>query len=146
MPNIPARYTPVGSYSNTARDVSPSVNTPSNELAAGLHRPSLSVISVKRPTSSSADNTTVDLEGLPAEDKARVLRRHLLLHGERASRTDLRSSDGSDQDAPDVDEPSADSSSPLRPAREASDAFPIPYHAPGADVTSVFSITSSVRD
>lgn len=136
VPNIPARYTPpVGSYSNVSRDESSCVNLSLNESIARLHRPSSSVISARRPTSYAADNTVGDLDDLPAEDKARVLRRHLLLHGERPSRTDLRSSDGSDQDAPDADEPSAGPSTPLRPVREISETFPIPYHAPGADVT-----------
>ncbi|KAH0833091.1 amino acid transporter [Lanmaoa asiatica] len=142
VPNIPARYTPpVGSYSNTTRDGSPSANLSSNELFSKLHRPSSGTISAKRPASpgtsgSAIDANVVDLDDLPAEDKARVLRRHLLLRGERRpSRTDLRSSDGSDQDTPDLDDPSAESSTPLRLPREVSETFPIPYHAPGADVT-----------
>lgn len=78
----------------------------------------------------------MDLDDLPAEDKARVLRRHLRFREEhRPSRTDLRSSDGSDQDTLDPDDPPAESSTPLRIPREVSDTFPIPYHVPGADVT-----------
>lgn len=132
VPNIPSRYTP----GPPADD-----NLSSNESSAKLHRPSPSAISAKRPasaggTGSAVDNTVVDLDGLSAEDKARVLRRHLLFHGERRpSRTDLRSSDDSDPDIADLDEPSAESSTPLRHPRELSETFPIPYHAPGADVT-----------
>ena len=96
---------------------------------------SSSVIGARRPTSSAVDNTIADLDDLSAEDKARVLRRHLLLHGERPSRTDLRSSHSSDQDTPDVDESLAGSSTPLRSPRELSETFPIPYYVPGADVT-----------
>lgn len=141
VPNIPARHTPpVDSYSSSTRDGSPSANLSSNELIAKLHRPSSSATSAKRLASAAAsgsvvDNTVVDPDDLPAEDKVRVLRRHLLFRGERPSRTDLRSSDGSDQDIPDLDEPSAESSTPLRPSLETSETFPIPYHAPGADVT-----------
>ena len=137
VPNIPARHTSQVSCSISTRDGSPSANLTSNELFA-IHRPSSSAISTKRPASaaasgSAADNTVVDPDD--AEDKVRVLRRHLLFHGERhPSRTDLRSSDSSDHDTPDVDEPSA-ASTPLRPPRELSETFPIPYHAPGADVT-----------
>lgn len=72
------------------------------------------------------------MDDLPAEEKARVLRRHLLLRGERHSRTDLRSLGGSDQDPPDPDEPRASAGSLQR---DASETFTIPYHAPGADVT-----------
>jgi proton-coupled amino acid transporter len=141
VPNIPARHTPpVGSYANSTRDGSQSANLSSNELIAKLHRPSSSAISAKRPESAAAsgsvvDNTVVDSDDLPAEDKVRMLRRHLLFRGERPSRTDLRSSDGSDQDTPDLDEPFAESSTPPRPPRDISETFPIPYHAPGADVT-----------
>ncbi|KAF8556226.1 amino acid transporter [Imleria badia] len=135
VPNIPSRYTPV-----PPADDFPSTSL-SNELPARIHRPSSSAINSKRPasaagTGSVVDNTVVDLDDLPAEDKARMLRRHLLFHGERhPSRTDLRSSDGSDQDPGDLDEPSAEPSTPLRIPREVSETFPIPYHAPGADVT-----------
>ncbi|KAF8440342.1 amino acid transporter [Boletus edulis BED1] len=137
VPNIPARYSsPLDSYTSG----SPSAN-PANEFSSPLRRPSYSAINAKRPASaagsgSPADNTMVDLDDLPAEDKARVLRRHLRFHGDhRPSRTDLRSQDGSEQDSPDTDEPSVESSTPLRVAREVSDTFPIRYHAPGADVT-----------
>lgn len=138
MPNIPARYTPpVGSYySSVIRDDSPSANPSSNEVIAGLRRPSSGVISAKRPATPSVENPIVDLDDLPAEDKARVLRRHLLMHGERRpSRTDLRALDGSSDQEPDADEPSVGPSTPLRSPREISETFPIPYHAPGADVT-----------
>jgi len=130
VPNIPARCTPpVGSYSGSTRGGSPSANLTSNELFSKVHRPSSSAISAK-------DSAIVDSDGPAAEDKVRVLRRHLLFHGERRpSRTDLRASDGSDQDTHDLDEPSAESSTPLRSPRELSETFPIPYHAPGADVT-----------
>lgn len=137
VPNIPPRYTPpAGSYSNPTRDGSPSTNLSSNELFAKLHRPSSSTINAKRPANaatpgSAVDNNVVDLDNLPAEDKARMLRRHLLLSGDRhQSRTDLRSLDGSDQDIPDQDERTLGSSQ-----RDVSEAFSIPYHAPGADVT-----------
>lgn len=137
VPNIPARLTPpVGSYSNSPNDASPSANISSTELFSKLHRPSSSAIGAKRPGSavgsgSAVENNVVDLDNLPAEDKARILRRHLLMSGERhQSRTDLRSLDGSEQDMPDLDEPSAASLQ-----RDASETFSIPYHAPGADVT-----------
>lgn len=138
VPNIPVRCTPpVGSYSGSTRGGSPSANLTSNDLFSKLQRPSSSAISVKSPagaagSGSAADSTVVDLDGPAAEDKVRLLRRHLLFHGERrSSRTDLRSSNGSDQDTHDLDEPSAESST----QREVSETFPIPYHAPGADVT-----------
>ncbi|KAG9315046.1 transmembrane amino acid transporter protein-domain-containing protein [Chiua virens] len=140
VPNIPARYTPLlGSYPNATRYGSPNTGFSANELIT-RDRTTSGAINAKRPTSSAAsggaaDNNIVDLDDLPAEDKARVLRRHLLLHGERPSRTDLRSSEGSDQGVPDPDETSAESSTPTRPGREISEAFPIQYHVPGADVT-----------
>ncbi|KAI9567358.1 amino acid transporter [Boletus coccyginus] len=138
VPNIPVRCTPpVGSYSGSTRGGSPSANLTSNDLFSKLQRPSSSAISARSPASaaasgSAADSTVVDLDGPAAEDKVRLLRRHLLFHGERrSSRTDLRSSNDSDQDTHDLDEPSAESST----QREVSETFPIPYHTPGADVT-----------
>ncbi|KAG8213253.1 amino acid transporter [Butyriboletus roseoflavus] len=108
VPNIPARYTPpVCSYSC---DGSPSANLSANELFSKLHRPSSSTISAKRPSSAVASGSAVDnnMDDLPAEEKAR----------------------GSTYEAPDLDEPSAGSLQ-----RGVSETFPIPYHAPGADVT-----------
>lgn len=139
VPNIPVRHTlSVESYSNSAHGGSPSINLSSNELFSKLHRSSSGTISAKRPASavasgSAVENNAVDLDNLPAEDKARILRRHLLMRGERhQSRTDLRSLDGSEQDipTPDPDDPSA-----VSLQRDASEPFSIPYHAPGADVT-----------
>jgi proton-coupled amino acid transporter len=142
VPNIPARYTPPSSsFSNSNRGGSPGINllSPSEVV---LHRPSLGGISAKRPATPGAPESGVDvsaaeLDDLLDEDKARVLRRHLVLHEERQSRADLRSLASSDQDAREADVPSAGPSTPVRlpPQRDGSEAFPIPYHAPGADVT-----------
>ncbi|KIK80948.1 hypothetical protein PAXRUDRAFT_833212 [Paxillus rubicundulus Ve08.2h10] len=142
IPNIPARYTPpIGSYSNTNRVGSPGINLlGSNEVVS--QRPSLGGISARRPATPGAAESGVDvsageLDDLLDEDKARVLRRHLVLREERQSRADLRSLSSSDQDTREADVPSTGSSTPVRspPQRDGSEAFPIPYHAPGADVT-----------
>ncbi|KAF9223706.1 amino acid transporter [Gyrodon lividus] len=143
VPNIPARYTPPsGLYSNPSRGGSPGTNLLApNEVAFKLHHPSVGGISAKRPSSSGVPESGVDvgiadLDDLSDEDKARVLRRHLVLREERQNRVDLYSLASSDQDAHEADVPSVGSSTPVRPPqRDESEAFPIPYHAPGADVT-----------
>jgi solute carrier family 36 (proton-coupled amino acid transporter) len=62
-----------------------------------------------------------DIADLPDEEKAKVLRRHLVSQEER----DVDDSAPSRQS----------SSSQLRLRQEHTEAFPVPYHAPGADVT-----------
>ncbi|KIJ66909.1 hypothetical protein HYDPIDRAFT_85219 [Hydnomerulius pinastri MD-312] len=82
------------------------------------------------------DVNVVDLDDLPDEDKAKVLRRHLVLREERQNRADMSSLASSDHAAGEAEAPSVGSSTPAPPPqRDGSEAFPIPYEAPGADVT-----------
>jgi proton-coupled amino acid transporter len=71
---------------------------------------------------------------LPDEEKAKVLRRHLVSKVERMPPPEARSSAASDADVSDQ-RTSRTSSIRKRPPREDSEPFPIPYHAPGADIT-----------
>ncbi|KAJ8521945.1 hypothetical protein ONZ45_g1461 [Pleurotus djamor] len=73
----------------------------------------------------------LSLEDLPDEEKARVLRRHLVSKGERQG---VPGGVGGTR-AEGSSTPSSRRSSQLGPRREDSEPFPIPYHAPGADVT-----------
>ncbi|KAH7884389.1 amino acid transporter [Phlebopus sp. FC_14] len=140
VPNVPARYTPTsGSYSSANREASLPVNLAANDL---LSRSYFGGTSAKRPfisgtPGSTIDNNAVDLDDLPDEDKAKVLRRHLLLPEERQNRVELNSVSGSEQDTRDTED-TASSSTPGRSTqllRGTSEAFPIPYEAPGADIT-----------
>jgi proton-coupled amino acid transporter len=92
------------------------------------------------PGSGSVTPPVVDWVELPDEEKAKVLRRHLVSKEERQNgQGDARSITGSDLEVPHTPEASSSrrSSSGAHggPIRQDSEAFPIPYHAPGADVT-----------
>ncbi|KAH7926377.1 amino acid transporter [Leucogyrophana mollusca] len=140
VPNIPARYTPTtaandGGVSFESSSLGPII-PPTGSLPKAP-RPSFGGISAKRPSSSGVpgsggDSTPIDMDSLTDEEKARVLRRHLVMRDERqGAEQDARAS-GSDG------APSAGSSTPVvRPTllREPTETFPIPYDAPGADVT-----------
>ncbi|KAK7031269.1 hypothetical protein VNI00_013520 [Paramarasmius palmivorus] len=83
-----------------------------------------------------------DLEDLPAEEKARILRRHLVSREER----EREQQEGSDLNVPTLSRRSSNSQRSSNGnsnrgvlSREDSEPFPIPYHAPGADVTYVMN-------
>ncbi|TFY78598.1 hypothetical protein EWM64_g5412 [Hericium alpestre] len=135
-PNIPLRGTPNTAGSSTPRAVD---RVPSNanlgvdfQPANASTRPSVGGISARRPsallpegvagTSGSGRNSpAVDIDELPEEQKAKILRKHLVSKGERDNHSD---SEGGPSRHP------SDSH-----ARQDTDPFPVPYHAPGADVT-----------
>lgn len=95
----------------------------------------LSGISARRPStpSSGHDAICVDLGDLPDEEKAKVLRRHLVSREERQA--------GSESDVPEQEisrQPSVmfTQGSSIQPhRRQDTDPFPVPYDAPGADIT-----------
>ncbi|TFY57488.1 hypothetical protein EVJ58_g6989 [Rhodofomes roseus] len=134
-PNIPRRGTPIGT---------PSVAGSSPMLMpaplAGAGEPSSMVsiggISARRPSGAGTPGSEVNgLDDLTDEEKARILRRHLVSRQDRGGPAGQSSrasvSGGSDNGA--VSKRS--STSHLRAQREESETFPVPYHAPGADVT-----------
>lgn len=81
------------------------------------------------PGSSSDVNTFDDLTD---EEKARILRKHLVPRDEREQNSP-RGSMSAGSDGGQLSKPG--STSQLRVQREDTDPFPVPYHAPGADVT-----------
>jgi proton-coupled amino acid transporter len=91
-----------------------------------------------RPGSPSSDVNALDLDDLPDEEKAKVLRRHLVSRDERMNRPVANSLPGSDAEvtqAPDQEISRKSSMQGLHPHREDTEPFPVPYHTPGADVT-----------
>ncbi|KAI5983401.1 amino acid transporter [Pisolithus albus] len=105
VPNIAVRYTPA-SASYSSRDGPLATSVSSNDGATvGGRRPFA-------PENSENDTSATDMMGLSDEEIARVVRQHL-------------------------DAPTTSSITPVRspPQRESADAFPIPYEAPGADIT-----------
>lgn len=137
VPNVPARFTPESFTSG-----SPGHLLPQSEFLGRAYRLPPTGIS-PRPSSAITpgtgfDSGTLDLDTPQDEHKARVIRRHLLMREERQNRGDVNSISGSELDArvSNDDTPSVGSSTPPpAPFREETEVFPIPYEAPGADIT-----------
>jgi proton-coupled amino acid transporter len=124
-PNIPKR---TGTPASQTRYVSSSL-LPQSDSAPTTPRlvpGGLGGISARRPSTPSSGNEVnpPEIADLPDEEKAKVLRRHLVFREERTPEQE-RSRKSS------VTFVQGDSG--LR--RQDTDAFPIPYDAPGADVT-----------
>ncbi|VDB92299.1 unnamed protein product [Peniophora sp. CBMAI 1063] len=108
-------------YAGTATpppNIPPRAGTPSSQQVTGINvgagasspAPGVGGISAQAP-SPAPSTPPVNLDELPEEEKARVLQKHLVHRDER----------------------NGESSSP-RVQRQDSEAFPVAYHAPGADV------------
>lgn len=129
-PNIPLRSSN-GTPSSQSRYISSSpLPGIGSSLSSRLGPSGLGGISARRPSTpvgTSNEFNRADLDDLPDEEKAKVLRRHLVSREERQGRPE--SSRAISRTA------SFTSSHPTVTLQEDSDAFPIPYDAPGADVT-----------
>ncbi|KAI8980038.1 transmembrane amino acid transporter protein-domain-containing protein [Trametes punicea] len=117
---------------------------PAGELISSSPRPSVGGISVRRPPSGTSSGVQGDnpLDELSEEDKARIVRKHLVSREERqGTRPDTpnlanRGSFSAGSDAGNAGDLSKrSSSSQLRLERQDSEPFPVHYDAPGADVT-----------
>lgn len=91
---------------------------------------------------STSNNDANLLDDLTDADKAKILRRHLVSREERnlnlgeGTSATRRSPHGSVSSGSDGGELSKrPSSAQIRVQREDTEPFPVPYHAPGADVT-----------
>lgn len=128
LPNIPTRssQTPIG----TPRGLGLPESMTTGEGPS--RRVSVAGIAARRPGTPGSGSEVNLLDDLTDEEKARVLRKHLV------------SRDGRQQDSPRGSISALpdngllskrSSSSQLRIQREDTEPFPVPYHAPGADVT-----------
>jgi len=126
LPNIPPR-----TGTSTPR---PSAPTEPLVLSGdGPSRvPSVSGISARRPAviglgpdGAPTPDSTADVESLQEEEKVKVLRKHLVSREERR---------GNNSAAPSR---RSSTSQSARPRQEDTEAFPVPYHTPGADITYV---------
>ncbi|KAI0685968.1 transmembrane amino acid transporter protein-domain-containing protein [Cytidiella melzeri] len=126
--NIPIRS---GTPAGTPRGLGISANLPSEGNLS--RRPSTTALGGRKPGKPGSDSNVWD--EIPDEDKAKILRKHLVSRDERQQGSPRGSfSAGSDTEGagPSLRRPSTPQ---LRVQREDSEAFPVPYHAPGADVT-----------
>ena len=146
-PNIPlpsSRATPIGTPKG------PGLALPASLQADFSRRPSVSGLTPRRPmtpaNNPSDPNAPNLLDDLTDEDKARILRRHLVSRDERtispalAEGSSRRSPHGSISSVSDdhaVSLSHRPSSTQIRTGNQRLDTepFPVPYHAPGADVT-----------
>jgi len=124
LPNIPPR-----TGTSTPR---PSASTEPLVFPGSGPRPSVSGISSRRPSVVglgldvvSTPDPTADIDNLPEDDKVKVLRKHLVSR-------DVRQ--GNNSKAPSR---RSSTSQFARPRQEDTEAFPVPYHTPGADITYV---------
>lgn len=90
-------------------------------------------------------NLPLDLDDLPDEEKAKILRRHLVSKGER-ERERRENPEVTPLSAAEPVSQTRRSSGSGRIAREESEPFPVPYAAPGADVTCVYFYILLVLD
>lgn len=124
LPNIPPR-----TGTSTPR---PSAPTEPLVFAGegGLPRvPSVSGISARRPVVGLGlegvppPDSTADVDSLQEDDRVKVLRKHLVSREERQG---INSAALSRQSS---------TSQIARPRQEDTEAFPVPYHTPGGDIT-----------
>ncbi|KAH9068485.1 transmembrane amino acid transporter protein-domain-containing protein [Lactarius deliciosus] len=124
LPNIPPR-----TGTSTPR---PSISTePLVFSGDGPSRvPSVSGISARRPAviglgldGVSTPDPTADVDSSQEDDRVKVLRKHLVSREERQ---------GNNSGAPSR---RSSTSQVARPRQEDTEAFPVPYHTPGADIT-----------
>ncbi|KAI0649467.1 transmembrane amino acid transporter protein-domain-containing protein [Trametes meyenii] len=141
-PNIPLRAggTPTG----TPRPTGSSSYLPLPAGEASSSSPRLALGDLRRPISGTPGSGQGDnpLDELTDEDKARIVRRHLVSREERENNRPgtpdqpARGSFSAGSDAGNAGDVSKRSStSHLRLEREEANPFPVPYDAPGADVT-----------
>jgi proton-coupled amino acid transporter len=127
LPNIPPR-------TGTPR---PSTSTEPIVFTGGGPRnvPSISGISARRPTTPAIGlgledapppDPTIDTESFQEDERVKVLRKHLVSRGERQGNYNGSSGLPSRQ---------ASSSNLAHELQQDPDAFPVPYHTPGADIT-----------
>jgi proton-coupled amino acid transporter len=140
VPNIPPRNIPVSSPNiniGILGSGSPRPSAPGTPIIGGIrmHAPGGPGSGTRTPASGYEN----PFEELTDEEKARILRRHLVSREEREHQLDRKSSFGSFADRGEGPSRSKRQSinasrDPIL-AREDSDPFPIPYHTPGADLT-----------
>ncbi|THH09144.1 hypothetical protein EW146_g8775 [Bondarzewia mesenterica] len=92
-------------------------------------RPAGLGVSVSGTPGGGSDGNPVDIDDLADEEKAKILRRHLVSREERGggARPGTNGSEEGMSRKSSVGE--------FRLRRKDTEAFPVPYHAPGADVT-----------
>ncbi|KAF8623681.1 hypothetical protein AX17_007379 [Amanita inopinata Kibby_2008] len=137
-PNIPPRV---------AAGIPPRSGSPAISLGPATDTPqyagpsTVGGISARRPSSIQTP-PMIDLDDLPDEEKVKVLRRHLALNEERSIRNgEVKSSAVSEFEVPNesgsrtVRSRHSSAATQAQPPVADAECFPIPYHAPGADVT-----------
>ncbi|TRM64501.1 transmembrane amino acid transporter protein-domain-containing protein [Schizophyllum amplum] len=141
LPNVPPR---AGSVAGSPATRNINLMPPSDGSPAS-RRGSFAVGGISRSFgdqsgsgASTPSGHVPELDDLPAEEKAKVLRRHLVSREERLRGADSEQPSGSATPTPKRSQTSLRSSGQETSSdhhREESDAFPISYETPGADIT-----------
>jgi len=132
LPNIPPR-----TGTSTPR---PSISAEPIVFGRGSPRlaPVVSGISARRPTTPAiglgledapSPDPTVDIESFQEDERVKVLRKHLVSREERQA-ANYNESSG-------IPSRQASSSNLALELQQDPEAFPVPYHTPGADITYV---------
>ncbi|KXN91636.1 Vacuolar amino acid transporter 3 [Leucoagaricus sp. SymC.cos] len=143
VPNIPPRGTPGRSTPVVigTPQTGPTIDFGSSPLRPPIGTALGGISASRRPSvtlNSGGEVPHLDLDGLPDEEKAKVLARHLMLKEERTKAETSKNVPSASEASSSKSRPSSQHSSAPRDtgkAREESEAFPIPYDAPGADIT-----------
>lgn len=128
-PNIPPRSSPARINSSAVSLLPQGDATPSRPGPQPFGG-----ISALRPSTPGSGRETpqLDIDDLPDEEKVKVLQRHLVSKGGRQNR---EAENGSDIDLSEPGPSGSRRSSNGVIRREDTEPFPIPYDAPGGDVT-----------
>ncbi|RPD59581.1 hypothetical protein L227DRAFT_527034 [Lentinus tigrinus ALCF2SS1-6] len=135
-PNIPPRSgaTPIG----TPRTAQTFLPGPAGDPSSSSPRLTVGGISARRPDTPASGQLDNPFDELTDEEKARVLRRHLVSREERQNNrpaTPDQFPGSSSRRGSDTGNVSHRSSVSMLRQREDTEAFPVPYDAPGADIT-----------
>lgn len=128
-PNIPLRSSATPSLRPAPSTVS--LQTPLDRSASRTPQLISGLSATRQPVETSSETPPIaDLDDLPAEEKTKVLERHLVL---REQRTEQKPLDGVSGSPFTLSRGSSDG--PSHRQKDDLEPFPIPYDAPGADVT-----------
>lgn len=146
LPNIPPRVlgTPASSRRESTSLHPPEGSSPRRPVVTSPG-PVVGGISASASAGSSTPLSTPEVaaqvEDLKPEEKAKVVGRHLVSHDQRTKpgqedeSSAITTPSGESEGGQTLSRRSSDGIGRPKPRRDESVAFPIPYHAPGADVT-----------
>ncbi|TBU62928.1 transmembrane amino acid transporter protein-domain-containing protein [Dichomitus squalens] len=136
-PNVPPRST--GTPIGTPRPPSNFLPSAAGESSSYSSRGFASDVGARPAVGAAGSHVDNPFDDLTDEEKARILRKHLVSREERhnngAGLSDQAAGSSSRPDSVSGNLSNRSSVSQFRPQREDTEPFPVPYDAPGADIT-----------